>query len=288
MNQAGFENNPFSTKTKLEYSALTPDNTQRISVKEGSKTFSFTLKKDITINGYKDNNGKPLTELFLTTIQRGYMGWFNPPAINTNNIQTAIDIGWEFNFLENSIDTWWDHFSVNNKDNIPLGSYEQPQGSGQFFYYNDFLNDGDIIKGDFCEYNFIEQQEYVLSPLYHKYSFNSTYFLDNSPINLPSGYAYKPHTSIPIRVFSDYLEFGSATNTDNIPTYAWFSEFEQSFFWRDIYSYGFIDSEGVGVDYPFINGAHYPFKPILFLQKPLQRKEFVTSIINDPTVDDCE
>jgi hypothetical protein len=289
INQAGFENNPFSTKTKLEYSALTPNNTQRISVKEGSKTFSFTLNKDVTINSLKDNNGKPVTQLFLTKIQRGYMGWFNPPAINATNNQTAIDIGWGFNFLENSVDTWWDHYSTVNKDNIPLNSYEQPQGSGQYFYYNDFLTSGDTIKGDFCEYNFIEQQEYVLSPIYHKYSFNNTYFLDNSPVNYPSGYAYEPHTSIPIRVFSDYVEFGSAVNTDNIPTYAWFSEFEQSFFWRDIYTYGFIDSEGLGVDYPFVNGVHYPFKPVLFLQKPIQRtQEIVTTIINNPIVDDCE
>jgi hypothetical protein len=217
------------------------------------------------------------------------MGWFNPPTINANNNQTAIDIGWGFNFLENSVDTWWNHFNTTNKDNIPLNSYEQPQGSSQYFYYNDFLSNDDIIKGDFCEYNFIEQQEYVLSPMYHKYSFNYSYFLDNSPVNLPSGYSYEPHTPIPIRVFSDYVEFGSSTNTDNIPTYAWFSQYEQTFFWRDIYSYGFIDSEGLGVDYPFVNGAHYPFKEVLFLQKPIQRNaEIETTIINDPLVDDCE
>ena len=63
------------------------------------------------------------------------MGWFNPPAINSNNQPTGIDIGWGFNFLSNSVDTWWDHTSINNKDNIPLSSYEQPTGSGQKFYY---------------------------------------------------------------------------------------------------------------------------------------------------------
>ena len=56
-----------------------------------------------------------------------------------------------FNFLKNSTDTWWDHTSIDNKDNIPLSNYEQPAGSGQLFYYNDFLTSGSTIKGDFCE-----------------------------------------------------------------------------------------------------------------------------------------
>ncbi len=40
--QGGFENSPFYRKTKLEYSALTPNQVQRVSTKEGSKTFSYS------------------------------------------------------------------------------------------------------------------------------------------------------------------------------------------------------------------------------------------------------
>lgn len=287
--QSGFENNPFHKKTKLEYSALTPNQIQRVSTKEGSKSFTFTFNKDILINNLKDNNGKPITDLFITIIERGYMGWFNPPSLNTNGQQTGIDIGWGFNFLKNSIDTWWDHNSLSNKDNLPLDSYEQPQGSGQFFYFNDFLKENDVIKGDFCEYNYMEQKEYVLSPMYHKYSFNSQYFYDNSTINYPSGYVYEPHIPVPIRVFSDYIEFGDKETVDNIPVYSWYSKYENTFVWRDIYTYGFIDGDGIGVDYPFINGSHYPYKSILFLQRPIQRTNKVnTDLINQPTNDDCE
>lgn len=287
--QSGFENNPFFKKTKLEYSALTPNQIQRVSTKEGSKSFTFTFNKDILINNLKDNNGKPITDLFITIIERGYMGWFNPPSLNTNGQQTGIDIGWGFNFLKNSIDTWWDHNSLSNKDNLPLDSYEQPQGSGQFFYFNDFLKENDVIKGDFCEYNYMEQKEYVLSPMYHKYSFNSQYFYDNSTTNYPSGYVYEPHIPVPIRVFSDYIEFGDKETVDNIPVYSWYSKYENTFVWRDIYTYGFIDGDGIGVDYPFINGSHYPYKSILFLQRPIQRTNKVnTDLINQPTNDDCE
>lgn len=284
--KGGFENNPFPIKKKLEYSALTPNQTQRVSVKEGSQTYSFTFDKDININGLIDNNGKPISELFFTIIERGYMGWFNKPYVNINGNQIALDIGWKFNILKNTIDNWWDCTSTINKDNIPVESYTF---NNQQFYYNRLLNEGDILKGDFCEYNDIEQKEYVLSPMLHKYSFNQGLFYDNSTPNLPSGYAYQPHNPIKIREYSDYIETGSKDLVDNIPGYSWFSEFEETWFWRDLYQYGFIDSEGVGLNIPFINGAHYPFLNLLFLQYPLKRNVGVnTTLIKSLTNDNCE
>jgi hypothetical protein len=284
--KGGFENNPFPIKKKLEYSALTPNQTQRVSVKEGSQTYSFTFDKDININGLIDNNGKPISELFFTIIERGYMGWFNKPYVNINGNQIALDIGWKFNILKNTIDNWWDCTSTINKDNIPVESYTV---NNQQFYYNGLLNEGDILKGDFCEYNDIEQKEYVLSPMLHKYSFNQGLFYDNSVPNLPSGYAYQPHNPIKIREYSDYIETGSKDLVDNIPGYAWFSEFEETWFWRDLYQYGFIDSEGVGLNIPFINDAHYPFLNLLFLQYPLKRNVGVnTTLIKSLTNDNCE
>jgi len=150
------------------------------------------------------------------------------------------------------------------------------------------LNVGDILKGDFCEYNYMEQQEYVLSKMSHKYSFNDSYFLNNSTSNLPSGYLYNPHNSIQIRTFSDYIEFGSKDYIDNIPGYAWYSEYENSWFWRDLYSYGYIDNDRIGVDYPFINGAHYIFTNLIFLQYPIQRNLTLSLDINNITDDNCE
>jgi hypothetical protein len=286
ISKAGFENNPFTIKRKLEYNVLTPNQTQRVSIKDNTQTFSFTFDKDTSIGGLIDNNGKPITELFITTIQRGYMGWFNKPYPNQNNQPTGIDIGWGFNFLKNSVDNWWDKNSVNNKDNIPSGSYLI---NGQTFYYNDFLNVGDIIKGDFCEYNYYEQKEYVLTNMFHKYSLNDTVFYDNSPQNLPSGYLYTPHYPIQIRAFSDYVESGDKDYVDKIPGYAWFSQYDDTWYWRDLYTYGYIDNNNIGVDYPFINGSHYPFSEILFLQYPILRDINQQLIeINEPTVDNCE
>jgi hypothetical protein len=34
--------------------------------------------------------------------------------------------------------------------------------------------------------------------------------------------------------------------------------------WRDLYTYGFLDNLGRGVDYPFFNSAQYPYQDIIF------------------------
>lgn len=284
--KVGFENNPFAIDRKLEYSALTPNQVQRVSIKNNSQSFSFTFDKDIEVGSYIDNNGKPISELFFTVINRGYMGWFNKPFPNQNGVQSGIDIGWNFNFLQNSVDTWWNHSSSLNKDNIPTSSYLY---NGQTFYYNEILNVGDVVLGDFCEYNFIEQKEYVLSKMVHKYSFNDILFLTSGNQNYPDGYLYNPHFSIPIRAYSNYIENGDKKSVINIPGYSWFSQYNNIWYWRDLYTYGFIDSEGIGIDNPFINGAHYPFLNCIFLQYPITRNNNTFSdeyqqIIND----DCE
>lgn len=280
----GFENNPFPVKRKLEYSALTPNNVQRVSVKTGTQTYGFSVNSDIDVTDLLDNNNKPVTELFLTIINRGYAGWFNKPATNQT---TAIDIGWGFNFLKNSVDTWWDHNSFINKDNIPTAFYVK---QGYTFYYNRFLKKNDILKGDFCEFNMIEQKEYVLSPVYHKYSINTNVFFDNSTNSFPSGYVYQPHYNIPIRVFSDYIETANADNVGSIPSYSSFSEKTNQFIWRDLYSYGYVDGDNLGLNIPFTNNAHYPFRVINFINYPVLRdvNAPTTTGLEQPSVDGCE
>ncbi len=70
ISNAGFENNPFFVKRKVEYTQITPNQTERTSVKDGTQTYSFTFDRDVSINGLMDNNGKPISELFITTIQK--------------------------------------------------------------------------------------------------------------------------------------------------------------------------------------------------------------------------
>jgi len=284
--KGGFENTSFTTRRQLEYSGLTPNNVQRISYKQGNQVFTFSFDRDIDITGLKDNNNKPITNLYLTIINKGYMGWFNRPY-NPNSDTSAIDIGWEFNFDNINEDTWWNHNLLSNKDNIPVGSYTIGTNT---FYYNKTLTNGHIIKGDICEWNDYEQKETMISPLYHKYSFNPLLFQNNSSLEQPSGYAYKTHYDVPIRAFSDYIETGNRNEVIGIPEYSYYSQNDRLWRWRDLYSYGFIDGNGIGIDNPFINNSHYPFKQILFLQTPILRNTegIYYQDIKQPIIDNCE
>ena len=143
--------------------------------------------------------------------------------------------------------------------------------------------------GDFCEWNNFMMEEKVLSPMVHKYNFNPVHFQNDSIQTMPDGYLYYPHYPIKVRDFSDYIEQGVVDEVDFIPDYSFYSEYESKWRWRDLYPYGYIDSDGVGVDHPFLNNSHYPFKDINFIQTPPTRnfgQRF--NVIGELIIDDCE
>jgi hypothetical protein len=138
-------------------------------------------------------------------------------------------------------------------------------GVSKTFYYNQNLMSGGTIDGDFCEWNDYEQKERVISQYYHKIKYNQSVFATTpQPDTNAPGYYYQPHTPMTIRVFSDYIETGDVGVIEGIPSYAYYSNSDQQFRWRDLYTYGFIDNLDRGVDYPFLNFAQYPFKEVQF------------------------
>ena len=66
--------------------------------------------------------------------------------------------------------------------------------------------------------------------------------------------------------------------------------YEGLFRWRDILPIGFYESEINGVDYPFVNGAHYPYTNLIFNIKPIIVDKDYTELpfLTLPTYDDCE
>jgi hypothetical protein len=83
-----------------------------------------------------------------------------------------------------------------------------------------------------------------------------------------------------------------------IPTYAYYSKLSNGFRWRDLYPYGFIDSAGLGVDYPYLNNGHYPFVNTIFRITPETYNipsNYIGGLtvpnitdIQDPIIDECE
>ena len=74
----------------------------------------------------------------------------------------------------------------------------------------------------------------------------------------------------------------------DVPNYAYYSPSKDTFLWKDLYSYGFVDSNNIGVNYPFLNGAHYPYTNIIFRIIPEGTNYNEQIITAEPIIDDCE
>jgi hypothetical protein len=285
--KAGFEKNVFTEQKKLEYSSITPNNLTRISQKSSSNAYNMTSAYDLDFASLKDNQKRPISEINLTIINKGYSGYFNQPS---NGI--GLKQGWGFN-LSKTTNPWWNLNEQRSNTNIPVSSYTLTSGETKTFYYNLDLKKGDTIDGDFCEWNDYEQIERVVSPYYHKLKFNQTVFQTTTVATTNSpGYYYQPHNKMTIRVFSDYVETGDVEFVDQVPEWSFYSTSDRQFRWRDLYTYGFRDNLNRGVDYPYINTAHYPFSEIVFRLIPegINYNENLNGFDFSfkPLIDECE
>lgn len=289
--KTGFEETPFTANKKFEFSSLTPNNISRISQKNGSSTYTFTMNYDLDFRTQLDNQKRPLNQIFLTIVNKGFSGYFNKPYQGT-----GVKQGWQFNITQNN-NLYWDQNNINSNSNISYSSYTLTSGSTETFYYNLDLVSGDTLCGDWCEWNNITQQETVISPYYHKIKYNQDIFkTSDTPTTNPNGFYYQPHIAMKIREFSNYVEGGKVNQVDNVPFWSYYSNNYKEFFWRDLYTYGFLDEAGNGVDFPFINFSHYPYKNDFFRLIPEGSKfspviglsSNIETKVPKPVVDECE
>ena len=283
--KVGFEKNVFGEQMKLEYSSITPNNVTRVSQKSSSNAYNFTLNYDIDLAGYVDNQMRPLSEINLTIINKGFSGYFNMPFDGI-----GLKQGWGFN-LSKVTNPWWSDNNQKSNTTIPVSGYTLTNGETKSFFYNSDLKKDDVMDGDFCEWNDYEQMERVVSPYYHKIKFNQTVFSTTTvPTNNAPGYYYKPHNPMTLRVFSDYIETAGIEFLDQAPSWSFYSSADQQFRWRDLYTYGFVDNLDRGVEYPFFNTAHYPFKNVVFRLIPegINYNEVQSDFSFKPLIDECE
>ncbi len=298
MVNAGFDLNIFGDSKKYESSGYTPNQTARVSIKEGSQCYTLTFNTDINISPLLDNQKRPITELFFTTMWKGYFGLMFGRKKSNGVDYIGLKQGYEFNLplIGSQPSPWWDGFNSDSDTPFPVDVYNTnmgntggPNGGPIPFTYIRSLKKDDVLDGDFCEWNDSEQYERVVSNLFHKFTFNRYMFsMDQVPTTNPFGYYYQPHTPIKLRVYSDYIESGDKRFVADIPDYSYFSEKDNQFIWRDIYPYGFIDSSGLGITYPFMNGTHYPYQDIIFRIIPEGTNYKEQILINDPVIDPCE
>ena len=60
------------------------------------------------------------------------------------------------------------------------------------------------------------------------------------------------------------------TQFDLSPQYATYSTVESKFMWRPVLPIGVYDTANNGVDYPYLNDAHYPYQELEFTLKPIR------------------
>ena len=302
MVNAGFEKNIFGISKKYESSGLTPNYLARVSIKENSQSYTLSFNTDIDVSVLRDNQLRPITELYFSVIWKGYFGWmFGVLDSGGGGIQ-GLQQGWEFNLPLNpdpgltypAPNPWWTNSNNLSDTGFPVGTYSTNPISNQpanGFTYIESLKSGDVINGDFCEWNDFEQNERVISDIYHKFKFSPFVFNTGEPVQNQTnrfGYYYKPHHPITLRVYSDYIESGDPAQVVGIPDYAHYTTTNNQFIWRDIYDYGFIDNQGRGVSYPFLNGKHYPFRDVVFRIIPEGTNYSEQNIIFTPIIDYCE
>jgi hypothetical protein len=306
MVNAGFEQNIFGAKKKFESPVYTPNNVKRVSIKEGAQSYTLSFNKDIDISPLRDNQKRPITDLYITTIWKGYFGL---TLGSKNNVGQYVGLkqGYEFNLPLSPLgypSNWWlstnslSNFVNENNQPYPLGTFTPNIPTPIVFKYMESLKEGDVVDGGIYEWNDYEQKERMISNVSHKFTFNSNVFdiSSNDDNNNQMGYYYHPHNKMKLRDYSDYIETGSIKNMQDVPDYSYFSTTYNSFIWRDLYTYGFKDSNKNGVDYPFLNGKHYPYENFIFRIIPEGTNYIESSLHNyatlygaaEPINDDCE
>ena len=298
LDDCGFEEGVFPDVKQVD--RITPRAECRISVKNAYPSYLYSFNKDIDVKTLRDNLSRPLTNLYVTIFLRNNLGYFNYPP----------KYGWEWNFPLTYMDT--SISGVGDAASVPMpfgpvgpntvrGSVADPQPSGPIvdqppgsvLFRGSELRVGDLLRGDFCEYNAEELKERVISEIQHQFSWNgSVFMMGQTTPDGEKGYIYKPHYEVPIRRFSTYIEFGDPQKVIEVPDWAEYWEREKTWRWRDLWEIGFIDG-GHGVDYPFMNNAQYPSRIIPFYVQKQIRVESdgsvtATTTINDIIIDDCE
>ena len=271
----------------------------------------FYFKKDVDVEGLRDNLGRPLSTLFFTIVK-------NDNDTDNTNLKNIYFLDKQKNLPEKIKNRYWmpiiggyeteQDSNVNYNiravgSNYPGGNPNYPQN-----YFENIDESNIEFDNDIVEYNEKNLSEIVLEEIFHRVN---TVYRDNLKTINPEkedkreGYIYNPHSPITIREFSEYVEEGDTQNTLNIPDYAHlkYSANTESlptgvlttkplskesiiYRWKDLLEIGFIDGNGKGVEYPFESGAHYIYIDknfYLYRQDPPCIVDLTTQQVTLPT-----
>jgi len=220
----------------------------------------FVFNEDININGLTDNLGRPLSELYVTTIKT-----------SSDDLFTSVSSGIETPFISSLNQSNLSPYlsvvpciqKIHNGGSLPFQSHIPLE--------TDIVIDDNDFYGDLVEYNSLTVKETILVTVSHRfntinrettasltYNTNTILPIIKETIGLgprQEGYFFNPHSIIKIRDFSSYIEEGDSF-TVGVPEYA-VKLIDGRYLWRDLLDIGFNETDVKPLDYPFLNGCHY-------------------------------
>lgn len=254
MDKVGFESPIWEEEKKLLYK--NSDNIQDYLV-QGNRMESvfYDFKEPFVLTGLTNNLGYTPTELYVSIFLRNGNGYFDYPP----------KVGWKFNFHDDWIDY---HFSGNTSLETKLSgtTFTSNSGTSGFTSGNTLPVGTEGLVGAFVEYNESELRERIISEATHKFTSpltifnhgqNNTSNLQGASNNNKMGLFYQPHYRVKVRQLSPYIETSDTDDILNLPENVKYFESEGVWKWRDLYDQGFVDQDGFGTNYPFINNIHY-------------------------------
>jgi hypothetical protein len=267
LDKSGFESSIWEEERALMYENSNGVDNYLVE-QNRMESLIYDFKEPFILTGLTNNLNYTPTEVYVTVLLRNKNGYFNYPP----------KVGFKFNFHNTWIDN---HFggTGSTETNIPQNTFTSNNATTGFIGGSELPLGTSGLTGAFIEYNRSELQERVISEGYHKFTCKSTIFNHGQISNVtedgvvifsgatafnPFGYFYQPHHRIKLRELSPYVESYKTNEIYGLPENARYFPDEKLWKWRDLYDNGFLDADGFGTNYPFINGIHYIKKDINF------------------------
>ena len=261
LDRTGFEFGIYKEKGRHFKAKKTPDGyPAKTVIRQEFESFLWNINKDIDRELYRDNLGRPISDYYLTIfpVNRNLLWHWNTTA----SPKSPAGYGWGWNFRKGGkVDPFVDNDV--NPTNI-----SQTTTNG----VSPLPLSGETYRGAFVEYNPFELKEKIISNISHSLKYNKgdgadDYMANDSGGQIESIYQYTPHNAIPVRKFATTIN--TETQFDLSPQYATYSTVESKFRWRPVLPIGVYDADANGVDYPYLNDAHYPYQELEFTLKPI-------------------
>ena len=272
LDKVGFESPIWENERKILFENALKENDVLVE-RNRPESVLFDFKKTFVLTGITNNLKYTPTEVYATMILKNGNGYFTYPP----------KVGYKFNFHNDWVDN---QFSGNTSIETSIGTTgftSNTSGySGVTFTRGTKIPLGTTgLTGAFVEYNEKELKERIISEAFHRFSHRKTLdgtvplfdheqdqssYYSGATSDNTVGYYYQPHHRIKLRQLSPYIETSKLKREElvNLPENTIFDNDNKVWKWRDIYDHGFVDQEGNGTKFPFINDIHYVSTDINF------------------------